>query len=241
MFQRTAIALALLFPFVSLPLRAQANSDAPFHEAGWTITVSSVSGQITVSHDRLGAIMEHITLNLSDDRGLHPLTGWSVKTGSSTRLLIRTSAPATGWQFDVEPNLLKISSTAEHAVITADLPASPGPHPRPTARPARRPGELGWDHRSTGQLWRQHHPEPFDAAVLQSRMHVFFARSGGQCRDSRSVRPQVGYGHKLPGTQPDAARSAKSGCAETRIAAAGKRRRAPDPRLLHKDAGAAIL
>ena len=68
--------------------------------------------------------MENVRLNLVEGRGIHPLSGWSVISSNSTRLSIRASAPTTGWQFDLEPDLLKISSTGEGATLTADVPAS---------------------------------------------------------------------------------------------------------------------
>ncbi len=69
-------------------------------------------------------VLEHLEINVSDEQGIHALRGWLAKKSSSTRLLIQASNPTTGWQFEVEPNLLKISSTADGAVLTADLPAS---------------------------------------------------------------------------------------------------------------------
>jgi len=125
MSQRRAVLFACLFCLLAPSVRAQANLETPFHAAGWTIAADPSTGQISVSNERLGLFMEQARLNIRDDRGLHILTGWSVKTASPTRLLFRTNDPRTGWQFDVEPNLLLISSTAEHAVLTADLPASP--------------------------------------------------------------------------------------------------------------------
>ncbi len=74
--------------------------------------------------EKLGTVLEQVTLNLSDETGLRELKGWTAKAGSATRLQIRTSDPTAGWQFDVEPNLLKISSTADNAVLLGVLPAS---------------------------------------------------------------------------------------------------------------------
>jgi len=122
--KRIVTILAWLCVLLPAPLCGQGSSETTLREAGWTIIADPASGQISVSHERLGAVMEHITLDVGDDRGIHALSGWSVKAGGSTRLLIRTSDPLTGWQFEVEPNLLKISSTAEGAVVTAELPAS---------------------------------------------------------------------------------------------------------------------
>jgi hypothetical protein len=92
---------------------------------GWTIVADPPSGLISVSHEKLGAVMENLKLNLVDGLGIHPLSGWSVNASSPTRLSIRTGDPTTGWQFDVESDFLKVSSTGEGATLTADLPASP--------------------------------------------------------------------------------------------------------------------
>jgi hypothetical protein len=137
------ILLACLCLLQPLSFFAQNKAETTFTQAGWTIVADPSSGLISVSHDGLGVVMDHIRFNLTDGSGLHPVTGWSVKAGSATRLLIRTKEPVTGWQFDVEPNLLKISSTADDAVLTADLPASQDRIPARLLDPQGAP--VNWD------------------------------------------------------------------------------------------------
>ena len=132
--------LMLLLPATGL---AQDKTRTTLQEAAWRIIADPASGEISVSYEGLGTVMEHVTLHLSDERGTHELRGWSAKLGSTTRLLIRTSNPATGWQFDVEPNLLKISSTADGAALTADLPASEDRIPARLLDPQGAP--VNWD------------------------------------------------------------------------------------------------
>jgi len=118
------IALAGLVFLLPAPAFAQEKTEATLQEYGWKIIADAASGQISVSHEGLGLVMGKVTLNVRDDQGTHVLAGWSAKKSNPTRLLIRSSNPTTGWQFDVEPYLLKISSTAQGAVVTAELPAS---------------------------------------------------------------------------------------------------------------------
>ena len=103
---------------------AQESSTTSIHAYGWTITADSANGKISIAHQDLGAVLQQVTLNLRSESDLRELDRWSAKAGSATRLLIRTSDPTAGWQFDVEPNLLKISSTADNAVVRGVLPAT---------------------------------------------------------------------------------------------------------------------
>ncbi len=137
------IGIASFLLLIPNSIRAQDNSSTALRQAGWTITADAATSEILVSQDELGTLMGHLTLNLSDEQGLHSLRGWTIKAVNPTRLQIRTSNPTTSWQLDVEPNLLKISSTETNAVITADLPASSDRIPARLLDPQGAP--VNWD------------------------------------------------------------------------------------------------
>jgi len=93
--------------------------------SGWTIHADSTNGEISISHQGVGAVIQHLRLNVKDSQGLHLLRGWqTVKSDHPNRIVIRSSRPMTGWQIEANANVLKISSTAENAVVTGELPAS---------------------------------------------------------------------------------------------------------------------
>ncbi len=137
------IGIAYFFLVVPISTLAQDNSAATLRNSGWTITADPTVGEVLINQESLGTLMTHLTLNLSDEHGLHPLRGWTVKAASATRLVIHTSNPATAWQFDLEPNLLKISSTEDNSVITAELPALSDRIPARLLDPTGSP--VNWD------------------------------------------------------------------------------------------------
>lgn len=91
---------------------------------GWTVSVDAAQNVILVSHDKLGALMEDARLNLRTDRGLIQMKDWSVEKKGTRQLSVRTGQPRSGWLFEMDSNVLRISSTSAESVLTADVPAS---------------------------------------------------------------------------------------------------------------------
>lgn len=112
--------------------------------SGWTIYADPTHSELSVSHRALGAAIQHVRLNVRDAQGLHLLRGWqAVKNRDPDRIVIESSNPTTGWQFEVIGNVLKISTTAGDGVVTGDLPASPERMPARLLDPEGIP--VNWD------------------------------------------------------------------------------------------------
>ncbi len=69
--------------------------------------------------------MREINLKLRDAKGSHPLIGWSAEQTGPNQLSLRTAQPRTGWVIELRPNVLKFSSTADGAALTAKVAAPP--------------------------------------------------------------------------------------------------------------------
>jgi hypothetical protein len=91
---------------------------------GWTISADVTQSLIVVSQDRLGTVLKDARLNLRTDRGLSQLKDWTIEKKGPRQLSVRTGQPRSSWLFEVESNVLRISSTSANAVLTADVPAS---------------------------------------------------------------------------------------------------------------------
>jgi hypothetical protein len=89
----------------------------------WTITADQERGVLSISQQELGTVLEDVRINLGDQNAIVPLTNWSVEQTSQSQLTIHTVHPITAWNFDISHNMLKISSTATNAVLTAEAPA----------------------------------------------------------------------------------------------------------------------
>ena len=90
---------------------------------GWTVTADGERGLLTVSHDRLGTLLQNARLNLQGGHGLSPWTSFSAEKAGTRQLLLRTAAPATVWIVEPGPDALRVSSTSTRSVLTAEAPA----------------------------------------------------------------------------------------------------------------------
>jgi hypothetical protein len=92
---------------------------------GWTVAADGEQGLITVSHDKLGTVLEKGRLNLRGERALAPWKTFSAERKGEGRLVLRMAAPAAVWRIETGPDTLRISSTSTRAVLTAEAPAPP--------------------------------------------------------------------------------------------------------------------
>jgi hypothetical protein len=105
---------------------AQAGHPVSLTHDGWTVTADTSRSALTVSHDKLGTVLEDVQLKLKRGGDLYPLRGWTAREVGPNQLSIRTDSPRTAWLVDLSPNTLKVSSTSGQAFLTAKGPASPG-------------------------------------------------------------------------------------------------------------------
>jgi hypothetical protein len=120
--RNTVVCVFALFAGLMM-VNAQDTKPVSLQAAGWTVVADATSGEVSIAQERLGTVMQHVKLAVREKNGVREMKGWAAVRMSETRLSLRTSSPAMAWQFDVEPNLLKISATDPSAILTADLPA----------------------------------------------------------------------------------------------------------------------
>jgi Melibiase/Alpha galactosidase C-terminal beta sandwich domain len=102
---------------------ARAAGPVAIRSQGWTVTADPERSVLGVSQENLGVVLQDVRINLEGQNAILPLTGWSVKQTSQSQLTLRTAHPMTVWIFEISPNMLKISSTATNALLTAEAPA----------------------------------------------------------------------------------------------------------------------
>jgi hypothetical protein len=106
-------------------LSAEAGTPVSLAADGWTVAADGEQGLLTVSHDRLGTVLESARLNLRGEHALAPWKTFSAERDGDRRLLLRTAAPPTVWLVEAAPDTLRVSSTSTRAVLTAEAPAPP--------------------------------------------------------------------------------------------------------------------
>ena len=123
----TLLASTALLLVAAISSPAQSTQPVSVSAEGWTVTAEHET--LTIAHDKLGVLMRDVHLGLRGGQGLHPLTGWTVEQAGPNRLSLRSAQPRTGWVIELRPNVLKFSSTADGAVLTAYVaaPATRGP------------------------------------------------------------------------------------------------------------------
>jgi hypothetical protein len=115
------IAIALL----ATPSWTSADKLARVTGDGWSVTADRTQETLRISHAGLGAVLEHVRLNLRRNRDLVPLKKWYIAIKRRDQLFIRTLAPRSSWLIEPGAAALKISSTSSDAVLTAEAPAPP--------------------------------------------------------------------------------------------------------------------
>ena len=102
---------------------AHAAAPLAISSQGWTITADRERSVLSISQQDLGLVLRDVRINLGDQAVILPLTGWWVEQTGQSQLTIHTVHPITAWNFEINRNMLKISSTATNAVLTAEAPA----------------------------------------------------------------------------------------------------------------------
>ncbi len=90
---------------------------------GWKVTVDPEHSTLAIEQERLKTVLREVQLGLKNGDNLHDLTHWSCEKTSEGQLLIKTQAPATEWRVSLDPDVLRISCTSWHGVLTAEAPA----------------------------------------------------------------------------------------------------------------------
>ena len=102
---------------------AAAQNQLSISANGWTVTADGEHEVITVSYTNLGEVIQNVGLNLQSEHGLLPLKRWTIEKRSDTSFSVITAQPQVVWLFELDANILKVSSTFTNAVLTAEAPA----------------------------------------------------------------------------------------------------------------------
>ena len=102
---------------------AQGGNSVSVTGDGWTVIANGEQGTLNISYDKLGTIIKNARLSLGGEHGLRQFKKWSVEKQGEKELFIRTTQPPTGWQLNLGPNTLEISSTSAEGVLAAEAPA----------------------------------------------------------------------------------------------------------------------
>jgi len=121
---RRFFSLMISISLIAAAGAAKAENLVTVSSEGWSVTLDEEKHNLSISHETLGTVLTDVGVNLRGERGLNPLTNWSVEKKGQDQLSIRTAKPTTGWLIELGPNTLKISSTSTDAVLTAKAPAA---------------------------------------------------------------------------------------------------------------------
>jgi Melibiase len=119
------LLISAVIAFAAMRPIAQASSELSVSGHGWKLTADSRTEQLRIDYDKLGAVMTGIQLFLAGNKANVPLHNWALGKDSSNRLTIQSENPRSFWRFDLEDGVLIISTTVDHAVLTASTPAPP--------------------------------------------------------------------------------------------------------------------
>jgi len=119
------LLISAVIAFAAMRPIAQASSELSVSGHGWKLTADSRTEQLRIDYDKLGAVMTGIQLFLAGNKANVPLHNWALGKDSSNRLTIQSENPRSFWRFDLEDGALIISTTVDHALLTASTPAPP--------------------------------------------------------------------------------------------------------------------
>ena len=119
------LSLIILLTLI-VPAVGQGQSDNPitFSASGWKITADPAFGSLTLFQDRLGVVLNEITLNARIEDDIRALREWTEVKNSENQLVIRTEHPASYWTFEFNNSYCLISASSADMYITAKAPAT---------------------------------------------------------------------------------------------------------------------
>ncbi len=118
-FQRF-LCLALLIP---APFLCAQN--VKISNFGWTITANPDRAELTISHDRLGPVLQAVHLESNSQLPPSSSPAWNAQALDDHTLSILTHNPAATWLITLSPDQVRFSTTSAQAAIRAQAPASP--------------------------------------------------------------------------------------------------------------------
>ena len=119
--RKPCASILLLMVFLTAPLLWAV--PVTLSGSGWTITADPEAAQLTISHDKLGLVLQGIRLQQTSGGRMMLTEHWTASVPADNRLTIKTEHPRMTWHFEVSANQLRISTTSAEAVLTGQAPA----------------------------------------------------------------------------------------------------------------------
>lgn len=86
---------------------------------GWEVTAIPSQRALSITHTRLGTLLENIRLHVSSEHGLIEPRNWSAENSAPGALRIQTTQPASTWVVQLKSDSLTIFSTRSDGILTA--------------------------------------------------------------------------------------------------------------------------
>lgn len=165
--------IVCLFSLVSF-LSVGSGFAGTYAKAPWSLTVDEAKGTISISHARLGVVLENARLQVRQGDRLVPSTGWTIADRGAEGIAITAKAPAAAtWELRTAENAIEIRTTAAGSALAALAPAAAQRIPARLAEPGKvqvnkSPARVGY----TGEDTEERSYRPPDAA------HVMYLALG---------------------------------------------------------------
>jgi hypothetical protein len=109
-----------------------------YAKAPWTFTVDEAKGTLSISHARLGVVLENARLEAPQGNRLAPTTGWTVADRGAEGIAITAKSPAAvTWEIRTSENAVEVRSAAAGTRIAAVAPATAQRIPARLAEPGK--------------------------------------------------------------------------------------------------------
>ena len=90
---RRFFSLMISISLIAAAGAAKAENLVTVTSEGWSVTLDEEQHNLSISHETLGTVLTDVGVNLRGERGLNPLTNWSVEKKGQNQLSIRTAKP----------------------------------------------------------------------------------------------------------------------------------------------------
>src|SRR5690348_11027849 len=113
-FARIAFSMSLVWAGLSGPALAGQYTKGP-----WKFTVDEAKGTLSVSHAKLGVVLQNARLQVSQGGRLTASSQWTVADRGASGIAITAKAPtAASWEFKTGENAVDVSTSAAGSVIS---------------------------------------------------------------------------------------------------------------------------
>ncbi len=114
------------FPMAAPGLAAE---EVVLAASGWTVSADAGRAVLSLSHDRLGAVMKEIRLGIRGEADVVPTARWEIQKGAPGEAFIRSEGPRAAWRIRLLPDAVKISCASSRGYLSGLVPAPPDRFP----------------------------------------------------------------------------------------------------------------